>query len=506
MMIAVLFLFPKRKFHMGFKYTLTDIKDIPEDLELYDSFGKILEKNTGFFTDETFRQCNEIIFNYTKLHSNVILQEPISQADSDRIKNCLATARKFLCESISEQNIVKTIIALCLINFYEQDFSLFEGIEFPSAYKNILFESTKNISLNFNLQKLADYSEHKRLDVFNEAKKANDYSALLKMMDEFSLNSSIFGRIEKSWGILFCWLWFLEKAFIYKLLEKSNSETIEAIFISLEDRILEIVFHYKSDSNYYPLLRGFMLLFHLYDKKLRQKEIKAVQELPDFTDSFIRVWNDDKISLATYIPFMRIRHLQSFNYCFGKAVEKDISLLNLYISFAEMDYKSSEAFTLGFLENADSETVLIVGEAIIKEFFDKKIESHDAVNKAIGYFNLITDYFYEKFSTREKYRERLSAISSAIIKLQNSWDFQNIKKYWIELFYLALTNNLLKFYFSASELESVVPVLFDKRQEIICGKENIETMKALLTSLVKVVKLKHFSDDIELEFKAKESL
>lgn len=488
------------------EYLLNDIKDINESVELFEAFDQILKKPTKEYNIDFFEQINAIIFNYTKTNKNEFLQINLPEEKTKRIKECLVLSRKLYNESINELSEKKLIISLLLLRFYDQSFFLLSDIKVSKNFLDKIIEMLKGISISFNIKDDAPYGEKKWVDVFIEAKASNDYFKMLKMMDELDNSSFLFDGIKSSWAIIFQWIWFVKHKLIIELLYKMTPETVEIVFFSLKDEIHNIVIqlHLNENHHFYPVLRGFMLLFHCLEEKTRGENAITLQELPDCTDWIIEIFHNKIINIPEYIPTMRIAHLKAFNYFLGKAVAKDISLFNKYLSVIDLDDEVSVVFSESFLDNVNqNRKILFVGNKIIYKYFSEKINTYDFINKNIGYLGIIIQYFYLKYETKEKYIKKLNKTSSMIIKIQSSWDFTNIKKYWIYLFYLAMANNYLEYYFTENQLKEIIPIVFDERERINQGYYCIDTVRTLLSSFVEKIKLKKINNDVFIEFSKK---
>lgn len=487
---------------MKIDFAIDDIKNIDECKELHNAFLDILNENPKSIDGNIFKRCNDIIYNYTKIYKNVFLEQKLTPSELYKVKECIVAARRFYKESIDERNELKLLIALCLLRFYGQSFSFFSDISLSDEFIEIIHKLLINISIGFIVQDDASYKEHKRFAVYNEIKEKSDFSSILRMMDELGNSPYIFERLNCSWGIFFKWIWFINHDFVFEFLEATTPETTEAVFWSLKEEILTIVENYHSEKNYYPTLRGFMFLFHFYEEKLQKHKYLTPQELPDCSDWLIHVLHDDCINVVHYINSMRITHLKSFNHFLGKAVAKNSSLIEIYLKIADMDYEPSHAFSeacLEFIENEQS--ILQLGQRIVKEYFDFHIDFHDKINKETGYLNLIAIYFSKKYNTREKYLEKLTEVAAKIVEIQNSWNFEKITNNWTLLFYLALANNIMNFSFSKEELQDCIPVLFDKREEVIYEKNYIDAIRKLLSSKLEEVILSNQYDDVKVVFK-----
>ncbi len=491
---------------MIIEYLLNDIEDVNESAELFEAFKQILENSTKELNIDFFKQVNAVICNYTKTNKNEFLQSNLPEEKTKRIKECLILSRKFYNESINELSVKKLIIALLLLRFYKQSFSLLSDIEVSKNFLDKISKKLTNFSITFNIMDNAPYREKKWLDAINTAKTLNDYSKILKLMDELNNSPFLFEEIESSWTIIFQWIWFIRHEIIIELITIMSPETVEVVFYSLKDEIHNIIIHLPQNNpqKAYPVLRGFMLLFHCLEEKTRGENVITLQELPDCTDWIIEIFHNKTINIPEYIPTMRIAHLKAFNYFLGKAVAKDISLFNNYLSVIDLDDEVSVVFSESFLDNVNqNRKIVIVGKRITYRYFNEKISTQDNVNKSIGYLKLILQYFAIEYNTKEKYLKKLEEISSEIVHNQNSWDFLNIKKYWIYLFYLAMANNYLEYYFTENQLKEIIPIVFDERERINQGYYCIDTVRTLLSSFVEKIKLKKINNDVFIEFSKK---
>lgn len=503
--IVALSICHKKELNMKIEYLLNDIKNGNESAELFEAFKQILENPTKEINIDFFKQINAIIFNYTKINKNEFLQINLPEEKIKKIKECLILSRKLYTESVNELSEKKLIISLLLLRFYEQSFLLLSDIKVSKNFLDKIIEMLKNVSITFNIKDDARYGEKKWLDAINEAKTLNDYSKMLKMMDELNNSPFLFEGIESSWTIIFQWIWFIRHEIIIELITTMSPETVEVVFYSLKDEIHNIVIHLPQNNpqKAYPVLRGFMLLFHCLEEKTRGENAITLQELPDCTDWIIEMFHNKIINIPEYIPAMRIAHLKSFNYYLGKAIAKDISLFNKFLSAIDLDAEVSVVFSESFLDNVNqNRKILFVGNKIIYKYFSEKINTYDFTNKNIGCLGIIIQYFYLKYKTKEKYIKKLNKTSSMIIKIQSSWDFTNIKKFWIYLFYLAMANNYLEYHFTEKQLKEIIPIVFDERERINQGYYCIDTIIALLTSFVEKIKLKKINNDV-VEFSKK---
>lgn len=105
--------------------------------------------------------------------------------------------------------------------------------------------------------------------------------------------------------------------------------------------------------------------------------------------------------------------------------------------------------------------------------------------------------------SKENYIERLQKIANCIESQQKSWNQDTVINFWIALFYGILANKSLNYDYSDSEIQQYLPILYDKRNEIIHGESILSDMRNLLLNPKEVTKvlIKIDSEDQIMIFK-----
>ncbi len=152
--------------------------------------------------------------------------------------------------------------------------------------------------------------------------------------------------------------------------------------------------------------------------------------------------------------------------------------------------RATKAFSRGILDTLKDKNIMIgLIEKIEKHFFDNEIKSFDVVNKYTGYVDLFICKWFIEVQSKEDYIERLQKIASYIETQQENWNQDNVINFWIALFYGILANKNLNYDYSASEIQQYLPILYDRRNEIIHGESILSDMRNLLLNQKEVTKV-----------------
>ena len=71
----------------------------------------------------------------------------------------------------------------------------------------------------------------------------------------------------------------------------------------------------------------------------------------------------------------------------------------------------------------------------------------------------------------------------------NVENYNEREKYWIKIFYLSLSTIYTDFFFTDEEIKNNLPILFDNRNIIIQGKENIDVILTMLKNHLQNLKI-----------------
>ena len=155
--------------------------------------------------------------------------------------------------------------------------------------------------------------------------------------------------------------------------------------------------------------------------------------------------------------------------------------LELYLNNADFGIRATKAFSRGILDAKEDENIIIsLIEKIEKQFFDNEIKSFDVVNKYTGYVDLFICEWCIEVHSKEDYIERLQKIANCIESQQEIWNQDTVINFWIALFYGILANKNFNYDYSDSEIQHYLPVLYDKRNELIHGESILSNMRNLL--------------------------
>lgn len=465
---------------MNYQFSINDLADCGATPDLYASLLLVCEKYKKQRDDSFFSELSKLIHEYT----SVSRSQEFNDNAMLKIKDCLAIAIQFFKEANNENNIAKLLVALHILDFFEQDYRLLDVKSIREDFRNKIVSVTEEIELKINIPDDASYSERKMMEVFNEAKAKNDYREVIGIMDTLVYHSFVFTSLEHTCGVLIRFSFFLDKKSVLNILDKHEAsyEKIEAFLYALRNNVSSDI-DFAVHNNYLALR-----LFKYWLAFLEESYAKTnrLQEMPDYAEQMICVLSNSDLHIEKYIDVLRISYLKSYNYLMGRMVKTNASFLPLYINHISTGAEESEVFSKGFLERITEDTdevaVCNVIESVKSAFFLKNVHSYTGINLHTGYLNLFACYFCIKYKDRISWLSALADYDCKIKNAQNSWNHESIAALWIDLYYFCLSNATRKFYFSETELKSAIPVLFDKRNELIYDAESFRTMTALLMS------------------------
>ena len=222
------------------KYTLSDLNINLYDVNLYNEF-LIIIKNNQMITKDLFVNV------YTKLNINYNLNKTVQSNDLSQISNVekyektLSIAKKLYMEAINDFNEVKLVVALYVAYYLKQDISFFSTVIPPSILKDKIENFLKNIFLNFSFTDEAPVHEKSMITKYKNAKNQKIYIEILKAMNQLKENSSVFQNINSTWGLLYRYIFIIDKNYIVDYLETTTYENTEMIFFSLRSNIHEVL-------------------------------------------------------------------------------------------------------------------------------------------------------------------------------------------------------------------------------------------------------------------------
>lgn len=395
-----------------------------------------------------------------------------------KVAETISVANEILLQGCNENSIKEISVSLCIYDYFNK--SYMNEVSVSDELKKKFKEYINSLKIDINVQDNASYNEKKSVEKLYKAEQCADYKEILKFFDQIRMHSNIFLHTEPSDILLVRFIWNVDKQIVIEKLVASNPFEIEFFLYSLDGNILDIFSNLKLQENIYLELRIKMLIFHQLDFK--GKDETAIYDLcrkmpkPDIGKLFDNFENE-----LMYISAMRISHLISFNYLLGTNISKYPDRLELYLNNADFGIRATKAFSRGILDTLKDKNIMItLIEKIEKYFFENEIKSFDVVNKYTGYVDLFICEWCIEVHSKEDYIERLQKIANCIESQQESWNQDTVINFWIALFYGILANKNLNYDYSDSEIQQYLPVLYDKRNELIHGESILSNMRNLL--------------------------
>ena len=232
--------------------------------------------------------------------------------------------------------------------------------------------------------------------------------------------------------------------------------------------------------NNYAIIRCVKYWLDHLDTKY--KEFDDFGKMPDYTNILETILSNQDLRFENYIKVMRIYYSSCYNYLIGWLLAKNPEFLDTYLDNASFDFKLTRLFSLGFLRNKviDENLICDVVARVKSLFLKKEVHVSTNLNLLTGYLDLFIFYYNTENKTKKACLEKLIDFSNDIQKAQNSWNHENITALWVDFYYLCLSNKISKYVFSESELQSKVPVLFDRRNELMYSEKSLKVMRNFL--------------------------
>lgn len=448
-----------------------------EQNKLFLDFIELANSMAGnIFTSGLFSSVCKIVRDYTGVYRNCV--DLYTSEQKKKVAETISVANEILLQGCNENSIKEISVSLCIYDYFNK--SYMNEVSVSDELKKKFKEYINSLKIDINVQDNASYNEKKSVEKLYKAEQCADYKEILKFFDQIRMHSNIFLHTEPSDILLVRFIWNVDKQIVIEKLVASNPFEIEFFLYSLDGNILDIFSNLKLQENIYLELIIKMLIFHQLDFK--GKDETAIYELcrkmpkPDIGKLFDNFENE-----LMYISAMRISHLISFNYLLGTNISKYPDRLELYLNNADFGIRATKAFSRGILDTLKDKNIMItLIEKIEKYFFENEIKSFDVVNKYTGYVDLFICEWCIEVHSKEDYIERLQKIANCIESQQESWNQDTVINFWIALFYGILANKNLNYDYSDSEIQQYLPVLYDKRNELIHGESILSNMRNLL--------------------------
>ena len=448
-----------------------------EQNKLFLDFIELADSMAGnIFASGLFSSVCKIVRDYTGVYRNCV--DLYTSEQKKKVAETISVANEILLQGCNENSIKEISVSLCIYDYFNK--SYMNEVSVSDELKKKFKEYINSLKIDINVQDNASYNEKKSVEKLYKAEQCADYKEILKFFDQIRMHSNIFLHTEPSDILLVRFIWNVDKQIVIEKLVASNPFEIEFFLYSLDGNILDIFSNLKLQENIYLELRIKMLIFHQLDFK--GKDETAIYDLcrkmpkPDIGKLFDNFENE-----LMYISAMRISHLISFNYLLGTNISKYPDRLELYLNNADFGIRATKAFSRGILDTLKDKNIMItLIEKIEKYFFENEIKSFDVVNKYTGYVDLFICEWCIEVHSKEDYIERLQKIANCIESQQESWNQDTVINFWIALFYGILANKNLNYDYSDSEIQQYLPVLYDKRNELIHGESILSNMRNLL--------------------------
>ena len=448
-----------------------------EQNKLFLDFIELAASMAGnIFASGLFSSVCKIVRDYTGVHRNCV--DLYTSEQKKKVAETISVANEILLQGCNENSIKKIIASLCIYKYFNK--SYMNEVSVSDELKKKFKEHINSLKIDINVQDNASYNEKKSVEKLYKAEQCADYKEILKFFDQIRIHGNTFFHTELSVVLLVRFIWNVDKQIVIKRLIVSNPFEIEFFLYSLYGNILDIFSNLKLQENIYLELRIKMLIFHQLDSK--GKDETAIYDLcRKMSKTDIGKLFDNFENELEYIPAMRISHLISFNYLLGTYISKYPDRLELYLNNADFGIRATKAFSRGILDTLKDKNIMItLIEKIEKYFFENEIKSFDVVNKYTGYVDLFICEWCIEVHSKEDYIERLQKIANCIESQQESWNQDTVINFWIALFYGILANKNLNYDYSDSEIQQYLPVLYDKRNELIHGESILSNMRNLL--------------------------
>lgn len=448
-----------------------------EQNKLFLDFIELADSMAGnIFASGLFSSVCKIVRDYTGVHRNCV--DLYTSEQKKKVAETISVANEILLQGCNENSIKEISVSLCIYDYFNK--SYMNEVSVSDELKKKFKEYINSLKIDINVQDNASYNEKKSVENLYKAEQCADYKEVLKFFDQIRIHGNTFFHTELSVVLLVRFIWSIDKQIVIKRLIASNPFEIEFFLYSLDGNILDIFSNLKLQENIYLELRIKMLIFHQLDFK--GKDETAIYDLcrkmpkPDIGKLFDNFENE-----LMYISAMHISHLISFNYLLGTNISKYPDRLELYLNNADFGIRATKAFSRGILDTLKDKNIMItLIEKIEKYFFENEIKSFDVVNKYTGYVDLFICEWCIEVHSKEDYIERLQKIANCIESQQESWNQDTVINFWIALFYGILANKNLNYDYSDSEIQQYLPVLYDKRNELIHGESILSNMRNLL--------------------------
>lgn len=448
-----------------------------EQNKLFLDFIELADSMAGnIFTSGLFSSVCKIVRDYTGVYRNCV--DLYTSEQKKKVAETISVANEILLQGCNENSIKEISVSLCIYDYFNK--SYMNEVSVSDELKKKFKEHINSLKIDINVQDNASYNEKKLVENLYKAEQCSDHKEILNFFDQIRMRGNTFFHTELSVVLLVRFIWSIDKQIVIKRLIASNPFEIEFFLYSLDGNILDIFSNLKLQENIYLELRIKMLIFHQLDFK--GKDETAIYDLcrkmpkPDIGKLFDNFENE-----LMYISAMRISHLISFNYLLGTNISKYPDRLELYLNNADFGIRATKAFSRGILDTLKDKNIMItLIEKIEKYFFENEIKSFDVVNKYTGYVDLFICEWCIEVHSKEDYIERLQKIANCIESQQESWNQDTVINFWIALFYGILANKNLNYDYSDSEIQQYLPVLYDKRNELIHGESILSNMRNLL--------------------------
>ena len=448
-----------------------------EQNKLFLDFIELADSMAGnIFTSGLFSSVCKIVRDYTGVHRNCV--DLYTSEQKKKVAETISVANEILLQGCNENSIKEISVSLCIYDYFNK--SYMNEVSVSDELKKKFKEHINSLKIDINVQDNASYNEKKSVEKLYKAEQCADYKEILKFFDQIRIHGNTFFHTELSVFLLVRFIWNVDKQIVIEKLVASNPFEIEFFLYSLYGNILDIFSNLKLQENIYLELRIKMLIFHQLDSK--GKDETAIYDLcRKMSKTDIGKLFDNFENELEYIPAMRISHLISFNYLLGTYISKYPDRLELYLNNADFGIRATKAFSCGILDTLKDKNIMItLIEKIEKYFFENEIKSFDVVNKYIGYVDLFICELCIEVHSKKDYIERLQKIANCIESQQESWNQDTVINFWIALFYGILANKNLNYDYSDSEIQQYLPVLYDKRNELIHGESILSNMRNLL--------------------------
>ena len=450
-----------------------------EQNKLFLDFIELAASMAGnIFASGLFSSVCKIVRDYTGVHRNCV--DLYTSEQKKKVAETISVANEILLQGCNENSIKKIIASLCIYDYFNKSYMNEVSVVISDELNNKFREHINSLKFDINVQDNASYNEKKSVEKLYKAEQCADYKEILKFFDQIRIHGNTFFHTELSVVLLVRFIWNVDKQIVIEKLVASNPFEIEFFLYSLYGNILDIFSNLKLQENIYLELRIKMLIFHQLDSK--GKDETAIYDLcRKMSKTDIGKLFDNFENELEYIPAMRISHLISFNYLLGTNISKYPDRLELYLNNADFGIRATKAFSRGILDTLKDKNIMItLIEKIEKYFFENEIKSFDVVNKYTGYVDLFICEWCIEVHSKEDYIERLQKIANCIESQQESWNQDTVINFWIALFYGILANKNLNYDYSDSEIQQYLPVLHDKRNELIHGESILSNMRNLL--------------------------